>query len=178
MFRHILPLAVFIVLAGLLAFGLTNDPQHVPSPFIGKPAPTFSAPQLSAPEQSISLSDLAGQVSLINVWASWCTACYQEHPVLLKLANISDVPIYGLNYKDTHDEAVAWLKKLGNPYKAVIVDTEGKIGIDYGVYGVPETFVLDQNGIIQYKHIGPISEHDLQNKILPLINQLLTQKQS
>ena len=178
MFRYILPLAVFIVLAALLGFGLTSDPQHVPSPFIGKPAPAFSAPTLSAPAQSISLSDLTGEVSLINVWASWCTACYQEHPVLLKLAEISDVPIYGLNYKDTHDEAIAWLKKLGDPYKAVIVDTAGEIGIDYGVYGVPETFVLDQKGIIQYKHIGPISERDLQDKILPLIKRLSTQQTS
>ena len=178
MFRYILPLVIFAALAVLLKFGLTTDLQRAPSPLIGKQAPVFSAPLLSAPEQSISLSDLMGKVSLINIWASWCTACYAEHPVLLEMAKISDLPIYGLNYKDTHKDAIAWLAKLSNPYEAVIVDIDGKIGVDYGVYGVPETLILDQNGIIRYKHVGPISNRDLQEKILPLVNQLKLQYSS
>ena len=172
MFRYAFPLIIFIGLAVFLALGPKNDPKKVPSPFIDKPAPGFSAPSLLDPDKYVSLSDLKGKVTLLNVWASWCAACYEEHPVLNQLAEMSQTPIYGLNYKDAREAGIAWLDKLGNPYHDTIFDVDGKIGIDYGVYGVPETFVIDRAGIIRYKHIGPITQLDLESKILPLIKQL------
>jgi cytochrome c biogenesis protein CcmG, thiol:disulfide interchange protein DsbE len=172
MIRYLLPLAVFIGLVIIFIYGLQHDPRHVPSPLIDKPAPTFNLPTLHTPEVNIHLDDLKGRVSLINVWASWCVACRTEHPLLVEASNRNELNLYGLNYKDNRSDALQWLKQLGNPYIESAFDQAGTTGIDYGVYGVPETFVLDKNGIIRYKHIGPITKEDLDKTILPLIKQL------
>ncbi|WP_295644412.1 DsbE family thiol:disulfide interchange protein [uncultured Methylibium sp.] len=170
--RYLLPLAVFLLLVGFLAKGLKLDPRQVPSPLIDKPAPAFSLPLLSAPDRMLSDQDLRGQVWLLNVWASWCVACRQEHPLLVDLARSGSVPIYGLNYKDKRDDALAWLKQHGDPYKLSLADTAGLVGIDFGVYGVPETFVIDQAGVIRLKHIGPVTPAALTGSILPLVDKL------
>jgi cytochrome c biogenesis protein CcmG/thiol:disulfide interchange protein DsbE len=170
--RFLLPLFVFLVLVGFLAVGLKLDPHEVPSPFIGKPAPAFTLPQLFAADKTFSNTQLKGHVSLFNVWASWCVSCRQEHPLLLKLAQQNIVPIYGLDYKDEREAGLDWLQRLGNPYTLSISDADGKVGIDWGVYGVPETFVIDKRGIIRHKHTGPITEEAWHNKLLPLILQL------
>ncbi|QSA96063.1 DsbE family thiol:disulfide interchange protein [Methylococcus sp. EFPC2] len=170
--RFLIPLFVFLGLVILLGVGLTLDPSEVPSPFIGKPAPDFSLPQVGDPAKSLGNADFKGQVSLLNVWASWCVSCRQEHPVLNALSKRGIVPIYGLNYKDERDAALGWLTKLGNPYTASAFDADGKVGIDWGVYGVPETFVIDKQGVIRYKQTGPVTEEVLENTLLPLIRQL------
>ena len=170
--KYLLPLVVFFILVGFLAVGLKLDPREVPSPLIGKPAPAFSLPQLDAPQTVVSHKDLLGKVWLLNVWASWCVACRQEHPLLVELAKTGTVPIYGLNYKDKRDDAMAWLGRFGNPYRLSLADIEGLTGIEYGVYGVPETFVIDKAGVIRYKQIGPITPENLRDKILPLVRQL------
>lgn len=173
--RYLIPLAVFAVMVIFLGIGLTLNPREVPSPFIGKPAPMFTLPQVNDAAKTLSRDDLKGQVSLVNVWASWCTSCREEHPVLVQLAKQNIVPIYGLNYKDERDNALAWLQRLGDPYTASAFDPEGKTGIDWGVYGVPETFVVDRDGIIRHKQTGPITPEILEKKLLPLIRQLQTQ---
>jgi cytochrome c biogenesis protein CcmG/thiol:disulfide interchange protein DsbE len=170
--RYLVPLVVFFALLALLGIGLRYDPHLVPSPLIDKPAPAFALPQLHAPDTTLSKSDLLGQVTLLNVWASWCVACRDEHPVLLQLAKSGDVPIYGLDYKDERSAAVNWLDRLGNPYARNAFDADGRVGIDFGVYGVPETFVVDAHGIIRYKHIGPLTDEVLAQKILPLVKRL------
>ena len=170
--RYLLPLLVFIVLVGFLAVGLTLKPREVPSPLIDKPAPAFSLPLLDAPAQSLSAQDLRGKVWLLNVWASWCVACRQEHPLLVEMSKTGAVPIYGLNYKDKRPDALQWLENFGNPYLQSISDTAGLVGIDYGVYGVPETFVIDKAGVIRHKQIGPVTPQALEQKILPLVRKL------
>jgi cytochrome c biogenesis protein CcmG/thiol:disulfide interchange protein DsbE len=170
--RYLIPLAVFAVMVIFLGIGLTLNPREVPSPFIGKPAPAFALPQVADAGKTLGTDDLKGQVSLVNVWASWCISCREEHPVLLQLAKQNIVPIYGLNYKDERDNAQAWLQRFGDPYTASAFDPEGKTGIDWGVYGVPETFVVDRDGIIRHKQTGPITPEILENKLLPLIRQL------
>jgi len=170
--RFLLPLLLFMLVVGFLFAGLNLDPRAVPSPLVGKPAPAFNLPQLAAAEQTFAPAQLLGQVWLLNVWASWCVACREEHAVLLDLAQTAVVPIYGLNYKDQRPAAQQWLAQRGNPYVATAVDADGRTGIDYGVYGVPETYVIDKAGIIAYKHIGPITPAVLQDKILPLVKQL------
>jgi cytochrome c biogenesis protein CcmG/thiol:disulfide interchange protein DsbE len=170
--RYLIPLVAFVVLAGFLAFGLKLDPHEVPSPLIGKPAPAFSAALLSRPDQSVTREQLLGKVWVLNVWASWCAPCREEHPIWVAYARNSAAPIYGLNYKDRGPEAQAWLQQLGNPYAESLVDPQGQIGLDYGVYGVPETFVIDKQGIVRYKHVGPISAEVLREKIDPLLRQL------
>ncbi len=170
--RYLLPLAVFLVMAGFLAVGLNRDPREVPSPLVDKPAPAFNLPRLDAPEQMISTQDLRGQVWLLNVWASWCVACRQEHPLLVDLARAGTVKVYGLNYKDKREDAIGMLRKTGDPYVKSVSDTEGLVGIDYGVYGVPETFVIDKQGVIRYKQIGPITPEALRDTLLPLIKKL------
>jgi cytochrome c biogenesis protein CcmG/thiol:disulfide interchange protein DsbE len=170
--RFLIPLAVFVVMVVFLAIGLTLDPREVPSPFIGKPAPAFALPQVADAGKTLSPADLKGQVYLLNVWASWCVSCRQEHPVLLELAKKNVVPIYGLNYKDEREEALGWLNQFGNPYTASAFDADGRVGIDWGVYGVPETFVIDKAGIIRHKQTGPITPEILENTLLPLIRQL------
>ena len=176
--RTLLPLGLFVVIAVFLAFGLGLDPRVIPSPLIAKPAPVFSVPELHEPGRTVSSDDLAREVSLLNVWASWCVACRQEHPLLVALANAGTVPIYGLNYKDETGDAIQWLARLGNPYHAIAADRDGRVGIDFGVYGVPETFVIDLNGIIRYKHIGPLDESTLTETVLPLVRKLQTQSRN
>ncbi len=170
--RYLLPLAVFLVLAGFLAVGLNRDPHEIPSPLVDKPAPAFKLPRLDDPEQTISTQDLRGQVWLLNVWASWCVACRQEHPLLVDLARAGAVKVYGLNYKDKREDALGLLRKSGDPYVKSVSDTEGLVGIDYGVYGVPETFVIDKQGVIRYKQIGPITPEALRDTLLPLVKKL------
>lgn len=171
--RFLIPLFIFIALVGLFAVGLQLNPREVPSPLIDKPAPAFSLPRLDAPENTLTRSELTQHpVSLFNVWASWCVACRQEHPFLMELARNNAVPIYGLNYKDERKDAMAWLQRHGNPYRASGFDHEGRVGIDWGVYGVPETFVVDASGLIRYKHIGPLTPQVWREKIEPVIRQL------
>jgi cytochrome c biogenesis protein CcmG/thiol:disulfide interchange protein DsbE len=170
--KYFLPLAVLVVVVGFLGFGLKLDPREVPSPLIGKAAPPFSLPVLQEPAKTVSNTDLKGQVWMLNVWASWCVSCREEHPVLVELSKQKIVPIIGLNYKDQSDDARAWLKQFGNPYVMSLVDAKGNIGIDYGVYGVPETYVIDRDGVIRYKKIGPVTPDTVREKILPLVKQL------
>ena len=172
--RLIVPLVVFGVLLGFLWIGLSLDPREVPSPLIGKPAPTFSLVTLHDPSKKLSGDDFKGRVWLLNVWASWCTSCRVEHPLLMQLAKANVVPVVGLNYKDKPDDGRAWLVENGNPYSVSIVDGDGRVGIDFGVYGVPETFVVDKQGIIRYKQIGPVTPDALERKILPLVRELQT----
>jgi cytochrome c biogenesis protein CcmG/thiol:disulfide interchange protein DsbE len=170
--KYFLPLAVLAVVVGFLGVGLKLDPREVPSPLIGKAAPPFSLPVLHEPAKTVSNTDFKGQVWMLNVWASWCVSCREEHPVLVELSKQKIVPIIGLNYKDQSDDARAWLKKFGDPYVMSLVDAKGKIGIDYGVYGVPETYVIDRDGVIRYKKIGPVTPDTVREKILPLVKQL------
>ena len=168
-----IPLVIFLLLIGVVMIGLNLNPRIIPSPLIGKPAPLFSLVQLDKPDTYFSPTDMRGQVWLLNVWASWCGACIQEHPLLNNLLQ-DQIAIVGLNYKDQTSKALTWLSKYGNPYNASISDPNGKAGLDWGVYGVPETFVIDQNGIIQYKHIGPLNREIINQTLLPLIKNLNT----
>lgn len=172
MIRFLFPLGVFVVLAGFLAAGLTLNPREVPSPLVDKSVPPFKLAQLERPELEFTQKDMLGQVWLLNVWASWCVSCRDEHPVLIELARNRIVPVVGLNYKDKPPEAKAWLAKYGDPYLLSVTDQDGRVGIDYGVYGVPETFVIDRAGVIRYKQIGPVTREALEAKILPLVRQL------
>ncbi len=170
--RTVIPLFAFMLLAVLLAVGLRLNPREVPSPLIDKLAPGFILPTLYKQSANISPADMKGKVWLLNVWASWCGACRAEHSVLNRFVKDHQVEVVGLNYKDGSREAKQWLKKLGNPYAKVAVDREGLVGIDWGVYGVPETFVIDQQGVIRYKNIGPVKQQDIDETIMPLIVQL------
>lgn len=170
--RFLLPLAIFAVLLGFLAVGLRLDPREVPSPFIGKPAPQFSAQRLEDQGALLTPADMRGKVWLLNVWASWCASCRIEHPILMAFASSSKVPVVGLNYKDKREDGMAWLREHGNPYLTSAYDHDGRIGIDYGVYGVPETFVIDRRGMIRLKHIGPLTDKVLAEKIRPLLAEL------
>jgi cytochrome c biogenesis protein CcmG/thiol:disulfide interchange protein DsbE len=167
-----LPLSVFVGIAILLAIGLTMDPRKVPSPLIDKPVPEFQLPPVQGRQPGLSSGDLRGEASLVNVFASWCVACRQEHPLLLEIGKQNIVPIHGLNYKDEPNDAAGWLDALGDPYTRTGSDLDGRVGIDWGVYGVPETFVIDKTGNIAYKHIGPISQQDWETKIHPLVVEL------
>ena len=190
--KFLVPLLLFFGLAGFLAFGLTLNPREVPSPLIDKPAPNFRLARLDQPEQTFALDEMRGQVWLLNVWASWCVACREEHPVLVRMAQQKLVPIVGLNYKEVRgdgainargmaletetgmaiERARAWLKDHGNPYVLSVLDIDGRVGIDFGVYGVPETFLIDRQGRIRYKHIGPITPDALQNVLMPKVEEL------
>ena len=170
--RLLWPLGIFIVLVGFLAVGLNLNPREVPSPLVGKVAPDFSAPALMEPDRVIKKQDMLGKVWMLNVFASWCAACRDEHPVLVEYVRKGGVPVYGLNYKDKREDGMAWLARFGDPYTDIVFDLNGRIGINYGVYGVPETFVIDKAGVIRYKHIGPITPETLREKIEPLLRQL------
>ena len=170
--KRLIPLGIFGVLNVFLVIGLGLKPKEIPSPLIGKAAPTFSLPVLNQEGQIFTPKDLLGKVWLLNVWASWCVSCRAEHPLLNELAKMKLVPILGLNYKDQDLAAIKWLAELGNPYDLSIVDAKGLVGIDYGVYGVPETFVIDQTGKVAFKHIGPITPDSMQKTLLPLIAKL------
>ncbi len=172
MTRYLVPLGIFLVLVVFLAIGLNLDPREVPSPLIDKPAPEFAAANLNRPNEVIKRDDMLGKVWLLNVWASWCVACREEHPVLVAFSKKGMVPIYGLNYKDKREDGLGWLKDFGNPYTESLFDPDGRIGINYGVYGVPETFVIDRQGVIRYKQIGPITPEVLKDKIEPLVKKL------
>jgi cytochrome c biogenesis protein CcmG/thiol:disulfide interchange protein DsbE len=166
------PLMLYIALAVLLGVGLTLNPREIPSPLIGKPVPTFSLPPVKGRLLGLSSANLKGEVSLVNVFASWCTACREEHPLLMEIREKGIIPVHGLNYKDKPDDAEKWLAELGDPYTRTGADINGRVGIDWGVYGVPETFVIDRNGRIAYKQIGPLTPEILRDKIIPLINEL------
>jgi cytochrome c biogenesis protein CcmG/thiol:disulfide interchange protein DsbE len=166
--RFLWPLAIFILLVGFLAVGLRLNPREVPSPLVGKAAPAFALPLLQQPEKRFSPGDMRGKVWLLNVWASWCATCRDEHPLLVDLSKQNLMPILGLNYKDKDEDARRWLAKFGDPYQFSVVDADGRIGIDYGVYGVPETYLIDAEGVIRFKQIGAITAEVLEQKILPL----------
>ncbi|HRD34179.1 MAG TPA: DsbE family thiol:disulfide interchange protein [Rhodocyclaceae bacterium] len=190
--KFLVPLALFVLLAGFLAYGLTLNPREVPSPLVDKPAPAFSLARLDQPEQKLDLEQMRGKVWLLNVWASWCVACRQEHPFLVELSRRNIVPIIGLNYKEVRgdgeidargmaldvetalavERARGWLKAHGDPYTWSVLDIDGRVGIDYGVYGVPETFLIDREGVIRYKHIGPIYDAVFRDVLLPKIEEL------
>lgn len=172
MSKYLLPVILFFILTSFLFVGLYRDPTEVSSPLLGKPVPQFSLPRLADSEAVFSQDEFLGKVSLLNVWASWCVACREEHPVLTELAHRHEVILYGLNYKDDTADARQYLIEYGDPYLASAVDASGRVGIEWGVYGVPETFVVDKNGIIRYKHIGVITWRDVEEKLLPLIGQL------
>ena len=172
MVRYLVPFVLFVVLAAFLGIGLNRDPREVPSPLIDKPAPAFRLPQLHEANKVLAPEDMKGQVWLFNVWASWCVACLDEHPVLVELSKRNLVPIVGLNYKDGREDALKWLQKHGNPYTLSAQDAEGRVGIDYGVYGVPETYLIDKEGVIRFKKIGAVTPEVLEQEILPLIRKL------
>jgi cytochrome c biogenesis protein CcmG/thiol:disulfide interchange protein DsbE len=171
--RFLLPLAVFVVLVGFLAVGLNLDPREVPSPLIGKPAPLFAVPQLEVAEKTFSPKEMLGKVWLLNVWASWCVSCRDEHPILVAYSKKGNMPpVIGLDYKDQRADGARWLTQFGNPYQLSAFDADGRVGIDYGVYGVPETYLIDKAGVIRYKQIGPITPEVMEKKILPLAREL------
>jgi cytochrome c biogenesis protein CcmG/thiol:disulfide interchange protein DsbE len=169
---YLIPLVAFILLAAFLLRGLWLNPREVPSPLIDKPAPAFERSKLNAPGETFGTKDMAGKVWIFNVFASWCVPCRQEHPIWNELALKKIVPIVGVNYKDDPMAGKKWLSDLGNPYDQVVVDEDGRVGIDYGVYGVPESFVIDKQGVIRYKQIGPITPEALEKKVLPLVREL------
>jgi len=170
--KFLIPMGIFLVLVLFLGAGLKLDPKEVPSPLIGKPAPAFALARLDDPAQTIRRDDLLGQVWMLNVWASWCVACRQEHPLLVEFAKSKMLPIYGLNYKDQPAAGQKWLRDFGNPYKASLTDLDGRVGIDFGVYGVPETFIIDRQGVVRFKQIGPVTPEVIRTKIEPLVRQL------
>ena len=172
MIRYLLPLAVFIALVALLGIGLGLNPREVPSPLVGKALPEFALAQLRNPDKPLSRADLTGQASLLNAWATWCVECRREHPVLLDIARAGNITVYGLNYKDQRPDALQWLERLGDPYIASGFDGDGRVGLDLGVYGLPETFLIDRHGTIVHKHIGPISREIWESEFLPIINGL------
>jgi cytochrome c biogenesis protein CcmG/thiol:disulfide interchange protein DsbE len=169
---YLVPLLAFMALALILGIGLTLDPRKVPSPLIGKPVPEFSLPPVKGRTVGLASANLKGEVSLVNVFASWCVACREEHPVFMDLRKRAVVPIHGLNYKDKPDDAARWLDELGDPYTRTGADVDGRVAIDWGVYGVPETFLVDRDGRIAYKHIGPVTPRIMSEKLMPLIEQL------
>ncbi|TMH30994.1 MAG: DsbE family thiol:disulfide interchange protein [Betaproteobacteria bacterium] len=170
--RFIVPLALFGILVFFLWRGLRLDPHEVPSPLIDKPAPRFALARLDDAGAKIGRDDMLGKVWLLNVWASWCVACREEHATLLAFAQTRAVPIIGLNYKDTRADGLAWLNQFGNPYTASAFDANGRVGIDFGVYGVPETFVIDKQGVIRFKQIGPLTPEAIETRIQPLLRKL------
>jgi|SRR6266550_1436429 len=172
MARYLIPLVLFVILVIFLAIGLGRDPHEVPSPLIGKAAPTFQLPQLKDPSKSFSAQEMRGKVWLLNVWASWCVSCREEHPLLLDYARSAAVPIYGLNYKDKREDALEWLEQLGDPYVLSAADEDGRVAIDYGVYGAPETYLIDRDGVIRFKQVGAVTPEVWERKILPLVKDL------
>ena len=163
---------VFVALVLLLAVGLRLNPREVPSPLIGKPAPAFELPLLMEPDKKFSEKTMLGRVWILNVWASWCPPCLVEHPVVTQVSRSGMAPVIGLNYKDKPEDALPWLKRNGDPYELIVFDGNGRIGIDYGVYGVPETYIIDRQGVIRYKHIGPLTADVVQKEMDPLVRKL------
>jgi len=172
MSRFVIPLILFGILVVFLAIGLRHDPHEVPSPLINKPAPAFQLTQLKDPAKTFSADEMRGKVWLLNVWASWCVTCRDEHPLLLEYARSKAVPIYGLNYKDKREDALGWLGDLGDPYVLSVSDLDGRVGINYGVYGAPETYLIDRDGVIRFKQVGPVTPDIWEKQILPLVRDL------
>ncbi len=170
--KFLIPLALFLGLVVFLAIGLNRDPREVPSPLINKAAPDFKVEQLDQPQLQFAPADLKGKVWVLNVWASWCVACKEEHPLLLDFAKSGVAPLVGLDYKDQRKDALQYLRQQGNPYDLIAMDKDGRVGIDYGVYGVPETYIIDKQGVIRFKQIGPVTPEALQTKMIPLIKEL------
>ena len=170
--RYLVPMGIFLGVLGFLYAGLGLNPREVPSPLVGKPAPAFQLTRLDDPAQTVGRNDLLGKVWMLNVWASWCAPCREEHPLVIDIARRKLVPVYGLNYKDQTQAARGWLANLGDPYTATLVDTNGRVGIDFGVYGVPETFIIDRQGVIRYKHTGPLTVEVVRKRIEPLLKEL------
>lgn len=170
--RFVIPVAIFTAIAWFLMKGLDRNPREIPSPLIGKPAPMFSLPITHDLSRAWTPEAMRGQIWLLNVWGSWCAACQVEHPVFNDLAKSGELPIVGIAWKDMPDNSIAWLRKLGNPYMVVVSDIKGGVAIDYGVYGAPETFLIDQHGVIRFKQVGPVTRDVLQNKVLPMVRQL------
>ncbi|MDH4391736.1 MAG: DsbE family thiol:disulfide interchange protein [Aquabacterium sp.] len=170
--RYLVPMGIFAAVLGFLFVGLGLNPREVPSPLVGKPAPAFQLPRLDDPAQTVGRNDLLGKVWMLNVWASWCAPCREEHPLVIDIARRKLVPVYGLNYKDQTQAARGWLANLGDPYTATLVDANGRVGIDFGVYGVPETFIIDRQGVIRYKHTGPLTADVVRTRIEPLLKEL------
>ena len=168
----LLPLVLFIGLVAFLLVGLRRDPHEIPSPLINKPAPAFQLKQLQDPNKTFSAQQMRGKVWLLNFWGTWCIACREEHPLLIQYAKTNAVPIYGVDYKDERSTAMQMLADEGNPYTLIASDPDGRLSIDYGVYGAPETFLIDRDGVIRYKQIGPITEEAWQREILPRVKQL------
>ena len=169
MSRYILPVVGVLVLMPFLVIGLTKDPSLLPSPYIGKPAPSFDLPSLTNPEQRMGSASYAGQMTLVNIWATWCVGCRQEHEFLNRLSKQDIIPIYGINWRDNHSDASQWLQQLGDPYVTTGYDGDGRIGIEWGAYGAPETFLINADGIVLYKHLGPLNAAIWQNLFEPLI---------
>lgn len=169
MWRYLLPAGLFAVMAVFLWIGLYNPPNVIPSPLIGKPAPAFSLPSLDDPARQVSTADFRGQPYLLNVWATWCVECRNEHETLLAVARTGAVPIVGLDWKDEREPALAWLQQLGNPYQAVAFDQEGRVAIDWGVYGAPETFLVSSAGKVIYKQVGAMTGEAWEKEFLPRI---------
>ena len=170
--RYLVPMGIFLGVLAFLFVGLGLNPREVPSPLVGKPAPAFQLPRLDDPAQTVGRNDLLGKVWMLNVWATWCAPCREEHPLVIDIARRKLVPVYGLNYKDQTQAAQGWLANLGDPYTATLVDANGRVGIDFGVYGVPETFIIDRQGVIRYKHTGPLTADVVRNRIEPLLKEL------
>jgi len=171
-FTSLLVPIIFVALIALLWAGLGRDPRFVPSPLVGKPLPDFTLSKLQNPQRILTAADFQGKVSLLNVWATWCVSCRREHGFLMSLAESGQIPIYGINYKDDREAALAWLEKIGDPYTMNVYDPDGRLGIDLGVYGTPETFLIDPDGVIAYKHIGPMSVDVWEKKIRPVIETI------
>ena len=170
--RVVVPVAVLIALVGLLGYGLTRDPHTLPSAYLNRAAPTLALPSLADETQAVRLADMAGRVTLVNVWASWCVACRSEVSELAELSETTDIPVVGIDYKDTRDEASRWLRRFGNPYARIAFDESGSTGIDWGISGVPETFVIGRDGQIKDKIVGPVTAEVRRERLVPLIAQL------
>ncbi len=169
MSRFLIPLVLVAVMIPVFVIGLNRDPSEIPSPLLMKPAPEFELPSLKDPGQNVGSADYKGRLALLNVWATWCVGCRQEHDYLLRLANETDIPLYGLNWRDRREDAISWLQQLGDPYVASAYDEDGRVGIDWGVYGAPETFLINTDGIVLYKHISPLTEEVWQKEFQPRI---------
>jgi cytochrome c biogenesis protein CcmG/thiol:disulfide interchange protein DsbE len=167
--RFAIPIVVFLLLVVVFSFGLFNDPRELPSPFLGEQAPAFEVESLTEPGHMVASTDYAGKMALVNVWATWCGGCRQEHPFLLQLARTGAIPIYGINWRDSREEALQWLRQLGDPYEFSAYDADGRVGIDWGVYGAPETFLVSPEGIVLHKHLGPLSAAIWEEDFVPLI---------
>lgn len=168
--RYLVPIAAFAILIPVFIIGLQRDPSELPSPFLGMAAPAFALPSLEDPSVIVSNNDYAGQIALVNVWATWCVGCRHEHDFLLTLAAREDIPIYGLNWRDDRQAALLWLQQLGNPYVASAYDVDGRVGIDWGVYGAPETFLIGPDGTVLHKHLSPLTEAIWQRDFVPKID--------